>query len=415
MTRWLVVGGGSAGSVVAARLSADETNEVVLVEAGPDHGGSVGAAGEPVLDRPALLLPELHVVRRPGLAAQPYAQGFGLGGSSLVNGGVVVGDLVTESAGHELPLERASAGSVGSAVLALTQDASRVGLVARSGRRVSAAEVYLDPVRDRENLQIATDSPVDRLALDDRRCEGVVTVRGEHLAADRVVLCAGAIATPVLLLRSGVDTPGVGADLEDHAGVTISFDVTAPGSRGPAIAVTVERPNRQIVVMERIPGRPETGAVIAGHLATRSRGSVSSTDPDAPPFVRLDQLDASEDLDGLVEVTREALALLREVAATGAIGDRYVDRHGTNADELDVDDAALRSWVSDHLGGYHHVAGSCRIGGPLDADGRLIGYDGVFVADAAALPGVPQRNPYLAVVRQAERFARRWCRTRPGS
>jgi choline dehydrogenase-like flavoprotein len=225
------------------------------------------------------------------------------------------------------------------------------------------------------------------------------------------VLCAGAIRTPALLLQSGVDTPGVGSGLQDHVGVAISFDLRAPNDIGPTIGATVEREGRQIVVMDRLPGRPEMGAVLAGHLAIVSVGRVTVPDPDRPPLVELNQLGSPADLDGLQLVVTEALALLRSQGMQDVVGERYVDRQGTPASTLESDADALRAWLPDHLGGYHHVAGSCRIGTALDRSGSLLGYDGLFVADASALPHGPPRNLYLTVIRQAEALVRGWMMT----
>ncbi len=409
MTRWLIVGGGSAGCVVAARLSELESNAVTLVEAGPDHGAGVGAPGEPVLDRPERIAARTLVVRRPGFAPQTYAQGSGLGGSSLINGGVIIGDPADAAAGHAFPTEPVTdLGPVATAVIGATSDAAPVSLIRRDGRRVSAADAYLRPAASRENLTVMCDTVVDRIVFDGRRTVGVVVRSGDELEADRVVLCAGAIRTPELLLRSGVDTPGVGAGLQDHVGVAISFDLRQPTDAGVTIGVTVERPERQIVVMDRLPGRPEMGAVLAGHLAIESVGQVTLPDPEGAPLVELNQLSSPADLDGLVLVVSEALALLSSPGVQSVVGERYVDRHGTSASTLEGDEAALRAWLPGNLGGYHHIAGSCRIGTALDRRGALLGYEGLFVADASALSDGPPRNLYATVIRQAEAMARHW-------
>jgi choline dehydrogenase/5-(hydroxymethyl)furfural/furfural oxidase len=272
---------------------------------------------------------------------------------------------------------------------------------------VSAAGAYLEPALDRSNLSVVPDTPVDRVVLDGRRALGVVTARGDHVEADRVVLCAGAIETPAILLRSGVDTPGIGQGLADHVGFTVSFELLERAPiEIPAIGLTVERPGRQIVVMDRLPDASDRGALIAGLLAVAGTGRVSLPDPAGPPLVELAQLSGFADLDGLEFVAREALDLLDVPDLREVAGAAYVDDHGTPADRL-RDPAALRAWIPEHLGGYHHLAGSCRLGVCLGQDGDVIGHERLFVADAAALAGPPLRNPYVAVVRHAERFAAR--------
>jgi choline dehydrogenase/5-(hydroxymethyl)furfural/furfural oxidase len=409
VNRWLVVGGGSAGCVVAARLGELGAGEVTLLEAGADHGSLAAAPGEPVVDRAAIVRDGVTVVRRPGAEPVPYLQGSGLGGSALVNGAVVVGDPVAEAHGHRLPIEPADdLGPVATAVIAARGADARVGLVRRDGRRVTVLDTYLRPAMARGDLVVRCDTTVARIVFDGRRAVGVTTSTGEHVPADRVVVCAGAIETPALLLRSGVDTPGVGDGIQDHAGVAISFDLPDGPRGGVAIGAIVAGPHRQIVVMDRLPGRADMGALIAGHLSVRSTGRVSLPDPDGPPLVELRQLTVPADVDGLMDAVREAVALLDEPNLRAVVGDRYIDDHGTSPDAIVNDEAALRAWLPDHLGGFHHVAASCRTGTVLDGDGSVRGYDGLFVCDASALPAVPVRNLYLTVVRRAERLATQW-------
>ncbi|MEO6570741.1 MAG: NAD(P)-binding protein, partial [Ilumatobacteraceae bacterium] len=158
----MVIGGGVAGCVVASILSDDPSNDVVLLESGPDHGGSVDAVRDrgPLLDCPARSRADAVVTRRRGQPAVTYPQGSGLGGSSLINGGVVTG---AGPAGR-LPLEAPTGvGGLGRAVLAAEPDARLVRLVRRGGERVSAADVYIAPVRSRPNLTVETGTNAIRL------------------------------------------------------------------------------------------------------------------------------------------------------------------------------------------------------------------------------------------------------------
>jgi choline dehydrogenase-like flavoprotein len=401
---------------VAARLSADPANSVVVLEAGPDHGPEpvIGDRG-PYLDDPRRLRGDSTVIRRPGGDPESYLQGFGVGGSSLVNGGIVVGDAsgeVTDAADHLLPIEAPrTIGGLGRAVLAASDAAAVVGLVQAGGRRVTAADAFLRPVLDRPNLVVVPGTAAVRILWNGRRAGGVVAADGVEHVADRVVCCAGAIQTPTLLLRSGVDTPGVGTGLQDHPAFAIAVDLAdaAIAADAPAIAVSIERPGRQILVIDRLSATdPHLGALMAARTRVTSTGAVTLPDPDGLPLVELRQLATADDVDGLVAVAIEALALLDHPALRDVVVGASIDAHGTPAASIVGDSDAARAWVVDHVSGYHHVAATCRPGLVTDAEGAVFGYEGLYVCDASGFPRVPESNPYVAVIRLAERRVKRW-------
>src|SRR5262249_12576483 len=97
---------------------------------------------------------------------------------------------------------------------------SRIALTMRDGHRVSTNDAYVEPARARSNLDVRGDVLVDRVLMDGRRAVGVRTSAGEEIAAREVLVCAGAIHSPAILLRSGIgvdDGLAVGANLKDHA------------------------------------------------------------------------------------------------------------------------------------------------------------------------------------------------------
>lgn len=405
MTRWVVVGAGAAGCVVAARLSERPDTEVVLVEAGPDHGpepapGDVG----PHFDDPARIVVE-HVVRRPGAAPEPYRQGRGLGGSSLINGSLVVPDPATPSAAHLLPLEAPwSDGPVGGALLASDRAATRVALARRDGHRVTIADAYLRPALGRPNLAVLTGRSVDTVTLSGRRATGVRLSDGDTVGGGRVVLCAGAIRTPTVLLRSGVDATGIGEGLQDHPAFTITLDLRpdAVDPTSPTIAVADAQPDHQVLALNHLPGHPGLGALNVGLLRVSSTGRVT-LGPDGEPVVELRQLATEEDRRGLTAAVERAVGLLDHPAWAEVVTAAYADDAGTPVGAVD----AWEPWIIDHLGGHHHVAATCREGVVTDA-GRVRGHDGLFVGDASVFPGVPPRNPYLSLVTLAERLVAGW-------
>ena len=83
-------------------------------------------------------------------------------------------------------------------------------------RRVSVNDAYLEPARDRPNLTVLGGAVVDRLLLDGAHARGVRLADGRELESDEVILSAGAIGSPAILLRSGLQRPGIGANLQDH-------------------------------------------------------------------------------------------------------------------------------------------------------------------------------------------------------
>lgn len=366
MTRWVIVGGGTAGCVAAAELAAGRpADEIVIAEAGSE-----------------------------------------LGGASLINGGVVVGDPGRYH--HRLPLEPPAAiGTVGAALIAADPGAAPVLLARRGGRRVSAAAAYLDPLP--ANVAVLPGAAATRVLLEGRTVVGVATAAGE-LPADRVVVCAGAIGTPALLLRSGVDTPGIGLGLQDHVGVALAASpAVAPVGERPDVTVTAEHGEHQIIAIEPNATMGGYGALVGGWLAVRSTGSVTLPELDGEPVVDTGRLQHPLDQAGLAATAAALLRLVGHDAVRAVADEWYADAHGTTlAALLASGDDGVAAWVAAATSPYHHAAGSCRVGIVTDTRGWVRGYTGLAVADASALPGVPRRNPYLAVIDQAGRLARGW-------
>ena len=259
----VVVGAGTSGSVLAARLSQDPDRRVLVLEAGPDPaaGRLPNQLGIPVVTG---FNWELQASMGADAASRPspYPLGRVLGGTSAINGAIAVRGLPDDfdawaRAGNPawswrhvqqvyealesdqdvpgrgtagpVPIARARADELGPLAEAFVNGGREAGLPriedfnagpvsgvgpipvnGASGRRLSTADTYLTPVRHRSNLTVLDDCHVDRVLLDGERVVGVAMVRAGRavtVRADRVVLAAGGIGTPAILHRSGIGDP----------------------------------------------------------------------------------------------------------------------------------------------------------------------------------------------------------------
>lgn len=457
MTRAVVVGAGSAGSVVARRL-VDAGLDVVLVEDGPDEIESAPGLASPsffeALAEPGRTWPDLMARRVDGQDERVYARGRGVGGSSSVNAMLGLWGEIDDYDRWErdhgcqgwswndvrpvfmrmpIPLRtprESEVGPIGRAVAEigrsagwvehigpgalgpLGRDVGRCRLTQKpDGRRASAFEVYVEPVRERPNLQLLTDRRVETVLFSGDRAIGVGLSDGTTLDADVVVVAAGAIETPRLLLRSAIDNSMIGRGLQDHASAT--FTVARHDSADPSsLAVGVlgrfssglAPADLQILPIDHL-GRDATalGVVNVALMNVHSRGRVDASS------IEFGMLDDERDLEALVRGAREVRRWFDVGPLAAVAAAVYVDDRGTSVHDVGDDDDSMRSWVRATTGDYVHACGTCAMGprgeSVVDSFGRSWDRRNLWIADASVMPRIPRANTHLPTVMVAERIS----------
>jgi choline dehydrogenase len=312
---------------------------------------------------------------------------------------------------------------------------------ARDGMRMSTAITYLALARGRPNLTIQPDTMVGSVESKGTRAVGIRLLDGALVEADRVVLAAGAYASPAILARSGIgpveelqrlgippvlDLPGVGANLSDHA--LLSVELPTRPSPGPSrfgvhatlhstVADADGPPDLMLftagpfdVDPQQVPGGAAFGIVV-GLMAPRSRGWVRlrSSDPNDPPRIHFGHLSAPEDLEAMLDGLTEA----RRIAASDPVASIVTGAELSPGPQAPPGDLrALAAWASSSVSTFHHPAGTCAMGeepdsgAVTDTEGSVHGIAGLTVADASIMPVVPTGTPNLPIVMVAEHIAR---------
>ncbi|AGF72063.1 GMC family oxidoreductase [Corynebacterium halotolerans] len=502
---YIVVGGGSSGAVVAARLSEDPNVSVALVEAGPtdtDKDEVLQLKRWPELLESGLDWDYPIEPQENGNSFMRHSRAKVLGGCSSHNSCIAfhppaedmnlweelgaegwnaeiilplikrleTNDRAGEHHGHDGPVHLMSVPPKDQLGVALLDACEQQGIPRTpfnegetvvkgadffqinskaDGTRSSSSVSYLHPILERENLDILTDRQVARILFDeDKRATGIEYLdnpfgRTSMIKANReVIVSAGAIDTPKLLMLSGigpaehlaevgvealVDSPGVGSHLQDHPEAVISWESKVPMTREATqwweigifsqVDEDIDLPDLMMhygsvpfdmhTRRHGYPTADESFALTPNITHAKSRGTVRlrSCDFRDKPKVDPRYFTDSEGYDMRIAV--EGIKLAREIVAQPAMSE-YAGRELFPGEDVQSD-ADIAEYVSKTHNTVYHPAGSCRMGAvddemsPLDPQLRVKGVRGLRVVDASAMPQLVAVNPNITCMLMGER------------
>ncbi len=518
---YIVVGAGSAGCVLANRLSEDPENSVLLVEAGP-------ADSSVFLKMPSAFAHAMNSWKydwnymgdpEPNLGNRQLScpRGRVLGGSSSINAMCFVRghrldfDSWAKATGFKywayndcLPyfkkLETFSGGASefrgGSGPVSVTapqfsnplcqvfaQASSEAGYpwnkdtngaqqegfglmdqMIRDGIRESGSTAYLEPVRQRSNLTIACDSTIIRVSMKGKCAQGVeLTINGsiQFIRSVReTILCAGSINSPKLLMLSGIgpaqhmnqlgieiihDLPGVGKNLQDHININVRYTSLEPITTTSALKLhrkvliglqwlatkrglgatnhfeiagyiksrqDLVRPDLQLLFLPllvdedgKAPEQDHGFQVALSYLRSNSRGYIKlkSKDPDTPPSIVFNYLEAQQDYKAL----RAGIEKTREIFSTTAFESYLGKEIAPGASVTHAN--RLNDFIKSTLRSTKHACGTCKMGSDsesvVDGQGKVHGVDQLRVVDASIIPLITTGNTNAPTIMLAEKIA----------
>ncbi|NOX50196.1 MAG: glucose-methanol-choline oxidoreductase [Gammaproteobacteria bacterium] len=430
-----------------------------------------------------------------------YWRGRGLGGSSAINGQIAIRgmpedyDIWAEQGcdgwafkevlpyfnqletdllyGHEayhgaegpIPIYRASLNEMGPVDRAMMESAlnlkyawaedhnapgalgvSPYAINNRNGKRVSTNDAYIEPNRGRNNLHIRGEAQVNKVIFSGDRAIGVELASGEHLHADNIILSAGAVHSPTILMRSGIgpadhlkehdidvklDLP-VGRNFQDHPVATFVIQykneyIPPPEFRHTNCCIRYSSdmegagPGDMFIVamnglgdsIGRLTTKKDknfgTVGVWVNECYSRGHLELQSTDPYQDPIIFENMLDDERDFNRLRDGVERLVNLVHQPAFTQISS--AIIRAGDFKPISDCKGENLDDWMMAFAGDTQHGTCTCRMGAEddprtvVDSACKVLGVDGLRVIDASIMPNVPRANTHLTAVMIGEKMA----------